>query len=81
METVQKFKAMSLKSDICTVLEQIRWRQLKVSEFKPAFFPELISSNSILSTYVVISLQLSGFDSQAENISCIGRMKISRFLH
>lgn len=79
MEIVQKLKAMSLMSDMCTVLDQIRWGELKVSELKPAFYPELISSNHILSNYMAISLQLRGFVSQSTNVSYIERVKMGSF--
>lgn len=79
METVQKFKAMSLISDICTVLDQIRWGELKVSELKPAFYPEFISPTHILSNYMAISLQLRGFVSQSTNVSCIEKVKMGSF--
>lgn len=61
METAQKFKAMLLISNICTVLDQIRQGVCKVSELKSAFYPELISSSHSLSSYMAISLQLRSF--------------------
>lgn len=79
METVQKFKTMSLMSDICTVLDQIRWEELKVSELKPTFYSEFISSNHTLSNHMGISQQLRGFVSQSTNASCIKRVKMGSF--
>lgn len=65
MEIVQKPKDMSLKGDICRMLHQVRWQGLKISGFKPAFYPELISFNHILSNCKAISVQLTGLLSQS----------------
>jgi len=75
METVQKFKAISLMSDISTVLEQIRWGELQVSELQPAFYPELISSAHIRSNCTAVSLQSRGFVGQPTNVSRIERVR------